>query len=1077
MDKTELPPVLVENESNLTPAINTPSDQTKGFDRETRELKAGFDRAAAVVNDIVLKKYLHELSGYDVEPISESLAKIEKLRLFKITEMVYQPKEFATDKFASVFSAVQNLDCGVFIVMDSDGAKTNFYMGIREYAPDRTASSLKNILEGSLRGQFPGIKTQELREEAISDLIAKMPSENVASVTCIARNKDEDFKDNETFLQGLEKFVMTMQGRKYTGIVLARNIGPDALETLRRSYEYIHTQLSPFADQQVSYGKNESRSFSEAFSNTVTGTTQKSRSTAISNQTSEGESSKDPFGRGLKAGGSLLLGTLSLATAPLTGGASLAAAGALLIGHMALNAYEPATKTTGASHGETKTAQISTSTSHAEGKTATNQSGSGNSETLQLTLKNRAIHDILEKIDAHLKRIDECEASGVWECASYFLSDSQETAEIAAGTYKALMMGQHSGIETSAINFWGRHAPGKRDAVRKYVTNFLHPILRYPLDFKNNPVTPASVVSSNELAIHMGLPRRSVCGLPVLEPASFGEEVVRPSRDGHERSFNLGSVFSMGRTTKIPVHLDIESLSMHTFVTGTTGSGKSNTIYAMLRKLRENGVRFLVIEPAKGEYKNVFGHLEEMQVYGTNPKKGPLLHLNPFSFPEDIHVLEHLDRLVELFNVCWPMYAAMPALLKSAMEKAYEESGWDLRSSENPRGRSFPNFKMLERKVYESIESSLYSADTKGDYKGALLTRVSSLTNGINGMIFSGAELEPSALFDRSAIIDLSRVGSSETKALIMGVLVMKLLEHRQTSGCSNSRLQHVTVLEEAHNILRNAAVQQNSEAGLLAKSVEMLANAIAEIRTYGEGFIIADQSPCLLDPSAIRNTNTKVILRLPDKNDRSMVGCAAGLNEGQIDELAKLQRGVAAVYQSDWAEPVLVQVDKCSLEEHPYSPSNGLGVLLCFLTGKLEEGKKYFSVEELQRHLDDVAMPTHCRKNVEACLREYRQTKRLTVWNDKKRLAALLTDMLGVKDDIEALLFSSRSFEELEDGLFRLARLAVPLSSEGIYKCLIRNFMDDACLNNSHETETRLAIHQHWFDHVSKGKSYDKKS
>ena len=1077
MNKTELQPVLVEKESDLAPMVKMPSEQTKAPAPETRELKADFDRAAAVVNDIVLKKYLHELSDYDVEPMPESLAEVERLRLFKITEMVYQPKEFAADKFASVFSAVQNLDCGVFIIMDSDGTKTDFYMGIREYAPDRTASSLKNILKSSLKGQFPGIKTQDLREEAISELIAKMPSENIASVTCIAQNKDENFKDNETFLQGMEKFAMTMQGRKYTGIVLARNIGPEALEMLRRSYEDIHTQLSPFADQQLSYGKNESRSFSEAFSKTVTETTQKSRSKAISNQASEGESRKDSLGNVLKTGGSLVLGALSVAAAPLTGGASLAAAGALLVGNMALNAYEPATETKGSSHGETETTQDSNSTSHSSGNTSTNQRGSGKSETLQLTLKNKTIHGILEKIDAHLKRIDECEASGVWGCASYFLSDSPETVEIAAGTYKALMMGQHSGIENSAINFWDRHAPDKRDAVRKYITNFLHPVLRYPLDLKNNLVTPASVVSSNELAIHMGLPRRSVCGLPVLEHACFGEEVVRPSMDGHNRSFNLGSVFSMGRTTKASVHLDIESLSMHTFVTGTTGSGKSNTIYAMLRKLRENGVRFLVIEPAKGEYKNVFGYFEDVHVYGTNPKKGPLLHLTPFSFPEDIHVLEHLDRLVELFNVCWPMYAAMPALLKSAMEQAYEESGWDLRSSENPRGKFFPNFNILERKIYECIESSLYSADTKGDYKGALLTRVSSLTNGINGMIFNGVELEPSSIFDRSVIIDLSRVGSSETKALIMGVLVMKLLEHRQTSGCSNSRLQHVTVLEEAHNILRNAAVQQNSEAGLLAKSVEMLSNAIAEIRTYGEGFIIADQAPGLLDPSAIRNTNTKIILRLPDKNDRTMVGCAAGLNERQIDELAKLQRGVAAVYQSDWAEPVLVQVDKCSLEEHPYSPSNGLGVLLYFLTGTLEEGKKYFPVEKLQRHLEDVAMPTHCRKKLEACLKEYRQTKQLTVWNDKKRLAALLTDILGVKDDIEALLFSSKSFKELEDGLFRLARLAAPLSSEGIYKRLVHNFMDDACLNNSHETEIRLAIHQRWSDYISKGKGYDKES
>jgi hypothetical protein len=61
---------------------------------------------------------------------------------------------------------------------------------------------------------------------------------------------------------------------------------------------------------------------------------------------------------------------------------------------------------------------------------------------------------------------------------------------------------------------------------------------------------------------------------------------------------------------------------------------------------------------------------------------------------------------------------------------------------------------------------------------------------------------------------------------------------------------------------------------------------------------------------SVIRNTNTKIILRLPDESDRKLVGKAAGLNDDQIVELARLQCGVAAVYQNDWIQPVLCKVD-----------------------------------------------------------------------------------------------------------------------------------------------------------------------
>ena len=135
----------------------------------------------------------------------------------------------------------------------------------------------------------------------------------------------------------------------------------------------------------------------------------------------------------------------------------------------------------------------------------------------------------------------------------------------------------------------------------------------------------------------------------------------------------------------------------------------------------------------------------------------------------------------------------------------------------------------------------------------------------------------------------------------------------QRTAGilCLNHELQHITVLEEAHNLLRRTSTVQSQESSnLQGKSVELLTNMIAEMRTYGEGFIIADQAPALLDMAAIRNTNTKIILRLPDEEDRKLVGKAAGLNDDQIVELSRLDTGVAAVYQNHWLEPVLCKVE-----------------------------------------------------------------------------------------------------------------------------------------------------------------------
>lgn len=424
----------------------------------------------------------------------------------------------------------------------------------------------------------------------------------------------------------------------------------------------------------------------------------------------------------------------------------------------------------------------------------------------------------------------------------------------------------------------------------------------------------------------MALPKKSVAGIPVVGCAEFGREIVQLNESSGSE-IELGSIYHMYTEEQTPVRLNVRNLTAHTFITGSTGAGKSTTVYKMLDELTrgsaEENVKFMVVEPAKGEYKNALAANTrlDVHVYGTNPKQTRLLRINPFRFPHETHIYEHMDRLTEIFNVCWPMYAAMPAVLKAAIENAYRKAGWDLMTSENPYGEVYPCFADVANEVNAYINSSEYSDDTKGDYKGSLVTRLTSLTNGINGLIFSADDLSDAELFEQNTIVDLSRAGNPDTKALIMGILILKLQEYRmaQAKG-SDAVLRHVTVLEEAHNLLKRTSTEQSSEsANLVGKSVEMLANAIAEMRTYGEGFIIADQAPGLLDASVIRNTNTKIIMRLPDEEDRKLVGKAANLNDDQIAELAKLPRGVAAVYQSEWTGPVLCKVEKPDLKQERF--------------------------------------------------------------------------------------------------------------------------------------------------------------
>ncbi|WP_303836711.1 helicase HerA domain-containing protein [Ruminococcus flavefaciens] len=547
----------------------------------------------------------------------------------------------------------------------------------------------------------------------------------------------------------------------------------------------------------------------------------------------------------------------------------------------------------------------------------------GKNEGITQNFTNYNIKHALEKLEEQMKRFEESTALGMWDFAAYVLSEDINVANNVAHSYLALTQGEKSYMSTSSINLWRGDTADSDDAkeICGYLRELRHPVFGLaPNVVEEDPefnvypsvVTATTSLSGKELAYSLNFPKKSVTGLPVIECAEFGRNITSyGTKSDNLKCFDIGTIFHMNHPEKTKVELTADSLASHTFITGSTGSGKSNTVYKILKEAKAKEVNFLVIEPAKGEYKNVFGSEADVAVYGTNPNITPLLKLDPFSFPKDIHVLEHLDRLVEIFNVCWPMYAAMPAVLKSAVEKSYADCGWNLTESQNKYGDSlYPSFADVARNVKQIIDSSEYDTENKGAYKGSLLTRLNSLTNGINGMIFTAAELSEKQLFDENVIIDLSRVGSAETKSLLMGMLVLKLQEYRMTSGCMNSPLNHITVLEEAHNLLKRTSTEQPVEGGnLLGKSVEMIANAIAEMRTYGEGFIIADQAPGLLDMAAIRNTNTKIILRLPDQGDRELVGKAANLNDDQINELAKLPCGVAAVYQNEWVQPVLCQV------------------------------------------------------------------------------------------------------------------------------------------------------------------------
>ena len=82
------------------------------------------------------------------------------------------------------------------------------------------------VLENSLKGNFPGTQLSSIRKDqleiTIRDYFPQNPS--ISTVTDIPGIRSEEENKDRQFMQGIEKFVDTMQGQKYTMVLIADHV-------------------------------------------------------------------------------------------------------------------------------------------------------------------------------------------------------------------------------------------------------------------------------------------------------------------------------------------------------------------------------------------------------------------------------------------------------------------------------------------------------------------------------------------------------------------------------------------------------------------------------------------------------------------------------------------------------------------------------------------------------------------------------------------------------------------------------------------------------------------------------------
>ena len=494
----------------------------------------------------------------------------------------------------------------------------------------------------------------------------------------------------------------------------------------------------------------------------------------------------------------------------------------------------------------------------------------------------------------------------------YLLSNQAEAAAQGQAQLKALVSGEKSAFEPIRMHSMRSVWDGAQvalDVFQQPPLKLFAPVgkeqLPHPLgDVFEGLTTP---LNTEELSLLANLPRREMPGIPMQSSAYFSLNPPQPNDPG--RALRLGRLLEGGEDVgELEYAVDLDSLTRHVFITGITGSGKSNTCRRLISELMERNVNFMVIEPAKDEYVqlalayNQAGTFErKIDVYvpgrdswGNQPLKQ--LRLNPFDLviqPGAVtQVMAHMDRLKSIFNSTFPMQEILPVILEEGLVDLYGNQGW-LADTIPGADIGRPMLDDLRNRIPDLVRSKGYDEKITSNITAALRTRIESLMRGWKGDLFNHRLSTPwPELFDRPVIVNLQQMGDDADKCFTMGILLNFLYEYRQaqyeSEGSPESGgLRHLMIIEEAHRVLR-AAPPGNPQG----KMGEMFADMLAEIRSYGQGFGIVDQVPAKLVPDALKNTNLKIIHRLVAGDDRQAMADTLALTPEQAQIIARLKVG-----------------------------------------------------------------------------------------------------------------------------------------------------------------------------------------
>jgi uncharacterized protein len=433
------------------------------------------------------------------------------------------------------------------------------------------------------------------------------------------------------------------------------------------------------------------------------------------------------------------------------------------------------------------------------------------------------------------------------------------------------------------------------------------------------------VVGSEMLARLCAVPVAEVPGIRLVTRSTFDVTPEAGRADDGGPDVFLGSVLDHQQRPADDFPVALSTLNRHAFICGATGSGKSQTTRHLLAQLTRAGIPWLVVEPAKAEYRRMGARMDAtapLVVIRPGDPDQPPAGLNPLAPEPGFPLQTHVDLVRALFLAAFDADEPFPQVLAASLTRCYERLGWDLALSTQRSSGDHPSYPLLadlQETARRVVDEVGYGAEVRQNVSGFMEVRLSSLRLGTPGRFFEGGHpIDVGALLRTNCVIEIEDVGDDQDKAFLMGTILIRLVEHlrlqeKHGERQATSALDHVTVFEEAHRLLRRVG-----ERGAAAHAVELFASLLAEVRAYGEGIVVVEQIPAKLLSDVVKNTALKVVHRLPALDDRELVGATMNLAPEQSDYVVTLTPGRAACFADGMDHPLLVEVPDGTANEAP---------------------------------------------------------------------------------------------------------------------------------------------------------------